>query len=70
MVVIKNTSNFNQRMSQILRLDLSVWLALNYIVFKRICKSGRTFRLLDRYGFCGKGYGGDEEFVVLDFTCI
>lgn len=70
MTVIKNTSNFNQRMSQILRLDLSDLLALKYIVFKRICKSGRTFRLLDCYGFCGKGYGGDEEFVVLDFTCI
>lgn len=70
MVVIKNTSNFNQRMSQILRLDLSVWLALKYIVLKCICKSGRTFRLLDRYGFCGKGYGGDEQFVVSDFTCI
>lgn len=53
MVVIKNTSTFNQRMSQILRLDLSVLLALRYIVFKCIIsKSRMTFRLLYRYGFC------------------
>lgn len=38
MVVIRNTSNFNQGMSQILRLDLSVWLALKYtcILFSNV----------------------------------